>query len=68
MSTNLAGEQATKAHLGALPLSHAAAITAAGIEPATSRVSGEVTIIYATGQNLTHYAINHDPKNRSGNQ
>jgi len=70
----MAGEQATKAHKALYPLSYAAIIAAAGIEPATSRSQGEVTIVYATGQKLftaedvaSYVSIHHYLQNRSGN-
>ena len=47
----MAGEQTTTVQ-GALPLSYAEIIPAAGFEPATSRVSGEVTLVYTTGRKV----------------
>ena len=48
---NSAGESAMKERLGALPLSYAGIIPAAGFEPATTRSIGEVTLIFTTGRN-----------------
>ena len=42
--------------LGALPLSYTGVNPAAGFEPATSRLQGEVTVVFTTGQTLSHSA------------
>ena len=47
-----AGEQTTTVR-GALPLSYAGIIPAAGFEPATSRLRGEVTVVFTTGRNIS---------------
>jgi hypothetical protein len=39
-----------KGTLGALPLSYAGVIPAAGLEPATTRLRGEVTLVFTTGR------------------
>jgi hypothetical protein len=48
----MAGEQTTTVR-GALPLSYAGIIPAAGFEPATSRLRGEVTVVFTTGRNIS---------------
>ncbi len=50
-----AGEQTTTA-LSALRLSYTGVNPAAGFEPATSRLQGEVTVIFTTGRTLSHSA------------
>ena len=47
----MAGEQTTTAQ-GALPLSYTGTIPVAGFEPATSRVLGEVTLVFTTGRKV----------------
>ncbi len=48
-----AGEHATTAH-GALPLSYTGTIPAAGFEPATSHLQGEVAVVFTTGRVCWH--------------
>ncbi len=56
----MAGEQATTVR-GALPLSYAGIIPAAGFEPATSRLTGEVTVIFTTGRNVLLFSTRREP-------
>ena len=49
-----AGEQATTEHEGVLPLNYTGTFSRGGIRTRIARVSGEVTVVFATGQNSLH--------------
>jgi hypothetical protein len=40
-------------YVGALPLSYTGVIPAAGLEPATTRLGGEVTLVFTTGRKFS---------------